>query len=108
MLNRIEARIRTDDGPVDPGAVARAIRSHAAVDDVAVVEVGNDEGTVGALVGTESGTDIDSTAVINHCQDRLEAHEMPDVVGLADGVPRNDADEVDRNAVRRRLASRNG
>jgi acyl-CoA synthetase (AMP-forming)/AMP-acid ligase II len=70
--------------------VENCLASHAAVVDVAVIGVPSERWgeTVKALVVVTEGTDVDETALIAFCRERLAHFKCPTSVELRDALPR--------------------
>lgn len=108
QAGRLWVRGRTDDAiitggeTVQPGEVEAVLRSHPAVDDVAVVGLDDEEWgqVVAVLVSTSAGSRVDAADLRGHCRDRLEPYAVPKVVRLAGELPRTVSGTVDRDAVR--------
>jgi len=101
VLGRTDDTIVTGGENVHPEAVARAIRAHPGVADVAVVGLPDEEWgeRIAALVVPDDETltseDVDAVA-----RERLAAYKVPKTVGLATSLPRTPSGTVDRAAVR--------
>ncbi len=117
VLNRRSDRIVTGGENVDPGEVVRALRSHPAVADAAVVGLEDPEWgeRVGALVVPEAGGEpaagrsevvaesLDLESVLAHCDERLAGFKRPKTLAAAESLPRTPSGTVDREATRAHL-----
>lgn len=108
---RLWVKGRTDDAvitggvTVQPGEVESALRSHPAVDGVAVVGLDDDEWgqIVAVLVSVADTATLDASTLREYCRGRLEPHAVPKVVRLVETLPRTASGTIDRSAVRDRL-----
>jgi O-succinylbenzoic acid--CoA ligase len=109
VLNRVDDRIITGGENVDPGEVADVLRSHPGVRDVAVVGLPDAEWgeRVSALVVPETD-ELDRTDLEAFARERLAGFKIPRAVAFADELPRTVSGTVERDAVRERLAAREG
>ncbi len=104
VLNRLDDRILTGGENVDPGEVVEAVRTHAAVDDAAVVGLDDPEWgeeVAALLVPAGEGVDIDDLEA--HLRERLAGFKLPRTIGIAEELPRTVSGTVERDAVRERL-----
>jgi acyl-CoA synthetase (AMP-forming)/AMP-acid ligase II len=83
---------------VAPDTVARALRTHPAVRDAAVV--GRPDKRLGqvpvAAVELRGGATVTGEELRAHCRDALTPYEVPTVVHVLDALPRGAALKVDR------------
>jgi O-succinylbenzoic acid--CoA ligase len=102
---RVDDTIVTGGENVDPAEVVDAIRSHAAVDEAAVVGVPDEEWgeRVAALVVLADGADLSAEDLRDYCRERLAGYKLPRTVAFADELPRTASGTVDREAVEARL-----
>nr|WP_303647506.1 AMP-binding protein [Haloarchaeobius amylolyticus] len=105
VTGRVDDRIVTGGENVDPSVVADAIRSHDAVDSVAVVGLPDEEWgeRVAALVVAAAGSELAAGDIEGHCRGRLAPHQVPKTVGFTDEIPRTASGTIDREAVRELL-----
>lgn len=110
VLGRLDDAILTGGETVHPADVEAAIRSHPAVDDVAVVGLADEEWgeVVAALVVGGRSAAVDASTLADHCRARLEPHEVPAIVLVTDELPRTDSGTVDRAAARERIRAARG
>jgi long-chain acyl-CoA synthetase len=90
---------------ISPAEVEEAISTFAAVLDCAVVGMAHaflGEVPV-AFVIVREGHDIEISAVIAHCRDRLSAYKVPDSIHVVDAIPRTGSGKVQRFKLKKLL-----
>jgi o-succinylbenzoate---CoA ligase len=104
VIGRLDDAIITGGENVHPTEVATVLRSHPAVEDVAVVGLPDPEWgeRVCALVVADGVTKGELRAF---CEGRLAGYKRPKTVAFADALPRTASGTIDREAVRERLRS---
>ncbi|WP_440991221.1 class I adenylate-forming enzyme family protein [Haloarchaeobius baliensis] len=101
VTGRLDDLLVSGGENVDPNRVARVLREHPDVTEVAVVGLDDPEwgDRVAALVVGDCARD----ALDDWSRERLADHERPRTVAFADELPRTASGTVDRDAVRELL-----
>jgi O-succinylbenzoic acid--CoA ligase len=101
ILNRTDDTIITGGENVQPGEVARVLRDHREVREVAVVGVPDEEWgeRVGALIVPRSDA-LTEADVESHCEESLAGFKRPRLIAFAEALPRTPSGTVKRDAVR--------
>ena len=98
VTGRADDRIVTGGENVVTSDVASAIRTHPDVTEAAVVGLPDPEW--GQRVAALVVGDVDGSAVVAHCRERVAGYEVPKTVRIVDALPRTPSGTVDRQAVR--------
>ncbi|MGH9013803.1 MAG: class I adenylate-forming enzyme family protein [Acidimicrobiia bacterium] len=109
IIGRVRDVIRTGGETVAPGEVERALATHRAVDDVAVIGLPDPHWgeIVCAVVVPAAGHAVDLESLRRHSRERLAAFKQPRRLELLDALPRTPATgQVQRTLLVERLASR--
>jgi fatty-acyl-CoA synthase len=98
IVDRLRNIYITGGENVAPAEVEAALRTHPAVEDVAVVGVPDDRwGESGiALVVRRSGVVTDEAELVEHCRERLAAFKVPAGVHFVSELPYNALGKVAR------------
>jgi long-chain acyl-CoA synthetase len=105
LLGRASEVVRRDGELVAPRAVETVLVRHPAVTDAAVVT--DDEGALllaAVVTAKRSRTDLD--ALLAHCHAHLSPASVPDRIEVVDALPEDVVGQLDRDALRRKLAGR--
>ena len=106
ITGRLKDQINVGGLKVSAAQVERAIRTHGAVEDVAVAEIPDPGGVVGTVVGallvSQEG-DIEGREIRLHCRDALEPFMLPAVVRCVSKIPRSETGKILREEVVRLL-----
>jgi O-succinylbenzoic acid--CoA ligase len=103
VVGRLDDVVVTGGENVHPAEVADVLRTHPAVEDVAVVGLPDEEW--GERLAALVVGDVDHDELAAHCRDRLAAFKVPKTWASAEALPRTASGTVDRVAVRERLDS---
>jgi long-chain acyl-CoA synthetase len=102
IVDRIKELIITGGFNVAPSEVEEAVRSHADVEDVAVVGLPDEHSgeQVVAVVVLRDGATLDEAAIRAHARDQLTAYKVPKRIVQTDELPRSLIGKVLRREVR--------
>ncbi|MDR5698817.1 long-chain-fatty-acid--CoA ligase [Agromyces aerolatus] len=105
IVDRIKELIITGGFNVAPSEVEEAVRSHADVEDVAVVGLPDEHSgeAVVAVVVLREGAVLDEAGIRAHARDQLTAYKVPKRVVQVDELPRSLIGKVLRREVRNGL-----
>ena len=108
IVDRIEARFRSDGQLIYPGDVERALMTHPVVVDAGVVGVPADgSNTLGvAFVMLEPGASVTVDELLAHCRDLLPAGVVPASIVFVDSLPRNAVGKLTRSELARLATAR--
>lgn len=101
LVDRLKHIIKTSGYTVFPAEVERALYTHPAVAETAVVGVprqGVGE-VVTAFVVLKPGQDVSSADLSNHCKAELTAYKCPRKIEIRGSLPKNSGGKIDRQAL---------
>jgi fatty-acyl-CoA synthase len=98
IVGRVRDALAIGGVTIHPGEIERVLTAHDDVADAAVIERTDGTGATAlvALVVARAGVDLDTTALLAFCRDRLRPHEVPSAVVVVDELPRNSVAKLDR------------
>jgi fatty-acyl-CoA synthase len=90
---------------VNPAEVENVLYQLPGVTEAAVIGVPHDRwGEVGlAVLAVEPGTELDRTAVVEYCVERLAKFKIPNDIAVVDALPRNATGKVLKRELRARF-----
>lgn len=93
--------IKTGIENVYPAEVEACLRQHEGVADVCIIGVPDPvwDQNIKAIIVRKAGHDEPAEAFAEHCRQRLASYKKPKIVEFADALPRNEAGQIDREAV---------
>ena len=108
VVGRADNRIKRDGLWVLLGEVDACIADAEGVGEVAVVTAGQTRRGVGvvAYVVAERGSDVSEEALLQHCQDNLAGHAVPDLIVKIDAFGRLASGKTDLRALAADAAER--
>ncbi len=103
IVDRIEARYRSDGQLVYPGEVERALMAHPAVADAGVVGIpAGSRGTVGAaFVVLDGSATVTAAELLAHCRATLPSAALPASIAFVDALPRSAVGKLMRSELGR-------
>ncbi|MGZ4131287.1 MAG: AMP-binding protein [Actinomycetota bacterium] len=102
IVGRVRDAVIVGGRTIHPGEIERVLTAHPDVADGAVAASGKRSGSEGlvALVVPAAGADLDASALMRFCRERLRPHEVPASVVFVDELPRNSVGKLDRVRLR--------
>jgi fatty-acyl-CoA synthase len=106
IVDRLKEIIRSGGTNVYPAEIEQVLIDHPAVRDVAVVAVPDEQfGEVAlAIVVPEDGAGVSLDELVEFSRDRLARYKRPRHLAIADELPRNASDKIERHVLRARYA----
>ncbi|WP_236591835.1 MULTISPECIES: AMP-binding protein [Mycobacterium avium complex (MAC)] len=108
LVDRINDMYKSGGENVAPAEVERALLTHSAVADVAVVGVPDEHwGEVGrAYVVLAAGASVTLSELREHCRRTIARYKAPRSLVIVDQLPRNSTGKVSRSALREYFADK--
>jgi bile acid-coenzyme A ligase len=108
MADRRVDMIVTGGANVFPAEVEAALSEHAAIADVVVIGLPDDEWgqRVHAIVQPLAGANLSELEVIAFAKERLTGYKAPKTIELVDVIPRSEATKVNRASLREERIAR--
>ena len=101
IKDRVKDMIISGGENVYPAEVENALMSHPGVAEAAVIGQPSEKwGESPFAVVVRATTDLDESALLEHCADRLSRYKLPKGVAFVDEIPRNAAGKVLKKALR--------
>ena len=102
LVDRTKDMIVSGGENIYPAEIERALASHPAVLESAVVGVASERWgeTPKAFVVTRPGVTVDPEELIDHCRGQIARYKCPTIVEFAHELPRNAAGKVLKRALR--------
>ena len=107
VTGRIDDVIVRGGENMSPGEIEDVLHDHAAVKDVCVVGVPDEEWgeAVAAVVVLEAGSSATAEELKGHVKERLRSSRVPQVLRFVDELPYNETGKLLRRVVREDLAA---
>ena len=101
FLGRRDHQVKTRGYRVELGEIETRLAAHAAVDEVVVVAVPDDEVTnrLKAVLVTKPGAEVSAEELKQHCAATLPRYMVPEFVEFRAALPRTSSGKVDRRAL---------
>ncbi|MEQ1831543.1 MAG: amino acid adenylation domain-containing protein [Candidatus Eisenbacteria bacterium] len=101
FLGRRDHQVKTRGYRVELGEIETRLAAHAAIDEVVVVAIPDDEITnrLKAVIVLKAGADVSADALKQHCAATLPRYMVPETVEFRAGLPRTSSGKVDRRAL---------
>jgi long-chain acyl-CoA synthetase len=102
IVDRLKDMIKRSGYAISPAEVERALQSHAAVAESAVVGVADDAlgEEIKAFVVLRPGANATAEELIAHCQAQLAAYKYPRQIEFRDSLPKSPAGKILRRVLR--------
>ena len=97
-ISRLDNMVKSRGYRIELGEIEKALYSHAAVREAAVVAVPDDEVTnrLVAYVAADEGKVVSADEILGHCRDRIPKYMVPEKLFLLQELPKTSTGKIDK------------